>query len=111
MKKIVVLIVALFGLIASSPVRGDDSQYIWCTLQDLTHGNAYVSGVFAGDYSIHTRYENAFHDYLNANYNNVIGPARCGFKNDQSEAKAARDGDAVDFKNHTFKVIQTTWTY
>jgi len=90
---------------------GQDSDHIWCVLQDNTHDTAYVSEVFAGEYSNFLGYQNAFFDYVHAHYDNVIGMAKCGFERGRSEARASRDRDEAGFRRVYKRVLETNWTY
>ena len=105
------LLVALaVGTSAPALASGDD-DYIHCLLTDGTHSTVYFSGVFLGDYSHKERYENAFTDYVHAEYDNVIGTASCFFEDNPSAARAEQNDLKAGKRSVYRSLITTGWTY
>ena len=98
-----IAVAVLVGGVAIQPALADNDEWIWCQAKSRDSASSditvYYSGVFLGDYSRDTRYENAFHDFLEARYESISrGKTYCFFENDRSGARAERDDRAADYR-------------
>jgi hypothetical protein len=93
------------------PTQSYATDYIWCHLTDSGQSRSFYSQVFAGDYSGSIAIQNAFTNYVHANYDKVIGVAGCQFSSEEPRAKSARDSSKATDRNIYKSVIQTDWTY
>ncbi len=111
MPRLIAVAVILVALFLPENVRAGDDDYIWCSLTDSVHSTKYFSGVFLGDYSHSVRYENAFHDYVHATYDNVIGTANCFFERDPKASRAEKTSFMARARGIYKNMIDTDWTY
>ena len=101
---------------ATSAYAADD-DWIWCLARSYGSGTSritiYFSGVFLGDYSRDTKYENAFHDYLDARYGRISRSGTSCFKEDtRSEVRSERDDEASNKRRLGYRgIVFTNWTY
>lgn len=91
-----------------------EREYVWCNVEGtdfFTGGRAsYFSEVFYGPSggAAEGNYNQAFRNYIAANYARVLGPVNCRSNPELGEARS--DMDAAKARSiHT--VIQTGWTY
>jgi hypothetical protein len=107
------LCLVLFLAAATTPARGDNSDYIFCTLRDNKNRVTYYSDVFQGDWKQSKKYENAFNGHVNARYSDVVGTgAVCMWEKSAGEARAKEDDlRASDRRLPTQRLVETNWTY
>jgi hypothetical protein len=92
-------------------IRAADPDFIFCDLSDGIHKVDYYSDVFPGDYSLSTRYSNAFTDHVHGKYSDVKGVASCFFTKDVHESRAKEDKMRSNTRMVNFRVVDTGWTY
>ena len=112
MKKLGLLLLLVFVFLPVPTVSaGDEDDWIFCSLTDSSNSTVYFSGVFQGDYSWSIRYENAFHDYVHAKYDDVIGLASCFFEGDQKAARAELYDHMASKRRVYDEIVETSWSY
>ena len=88
-----------------------NTDYIYCELTDSSHSIEYFSDVFLGDYSLSTRYSNAFTDHVHGESSAVTGIARCFFATSASDARAKKDNMRSSGQRIYKKLVETRWSY
>lgn len=102
---------ALLFFATTHNASAQDSQYIYCELNDAPHSAAYFSGVFAGDYSQQMGYSVAFTNFVHGQFPGVIGTASCFFDNNPSGARSDEDGMRSSARMVYGQLYDTQWTY
>jgi hypothetical protein len=102
---------ALFLMATAHNASAQNTQYIYCELQDNIQSTAYFSGVFAGDYSQQLGYSVAFTNFVHGNFPNVIGVASCFFGSDPGSARSGEDGMRSNARMVYGRIVDTQWAY
>lgn len=105
------VVVALLFMATAHNASAQNTQYIYCELQDNIHSTVYFSGVFAGDYSQQLGYSVAFTNFVHGNFPNVIGTASCFFGNNPSVARSDEDSMRSTRRISYRQLVNTEWVY
>ena len=106
------VVVALLFMATAHNASAQNTDYIYCELQDNTHSTVYFSGVFAGNYYFQsTGYSVAFTNVVHGNFPNVIGTASCFFGNDLSSARSGEDSMRSTTRISYRQLVNTEWVY
>ena len=102
---------ALLFMATAHNASAQNTQYIYCELQDNMHSTVYFSDIFAGDYSQQLGYSVAFTNFVHGNFPNVIGVAGCFFGNDLSSARSDEDSMRSTRRISYRQLVNTQWVY